>query len=193
MSIIFNEEAEAVGSDSEEEVAETGDEAGDEAAEGAKAEKPKRTPEEELAYYEGRAKRLRKDLGLNEDTKPEKPSKKGDQKSDGLDYGAKAFLTANGIKGAKEFEFVQSELKKSGEELESLLENDYFQTRLKTFRDLNNTSDATPTGKRSGGVPTESVDYWLGKPFEEVPQEMRAKVVQAKLDKESNKSPFYNS
>ena len=153
-----------------------------------KVEKPKRTPQEELDYFEGRAKRLRKDLGIES---PKEISKT--QKSNGLDYGEKAYLTSNGIKGSKEFEFVQSELKSSGQGLDDLLENDYFQSRLEKFRALNKTSDAIPKGNRSGAVATDSVEYWAGKPIEDVPAEMRTKVVNHKLAKDKNKGVFYNS
>lgn len=144
-------------------------------------------------FEEEEGRRKRAETKLSKAKEPETESKKSPSKSDGLDFGAKAYLAANGIKGAKEFEFVQSELKKSGEELDSLLENDYFKTRLENFRALSKTSEATPTGKRSSGVATDSVEYWMAKPFEEVPKDMRAKVVQAKLDKEENKGHFYNS
>ena len=182
---------EVIVDDNEQEVVET--DTGEETAGEAKVERQKRTPEEELAYFEGRAKRLRKDLGLDDSQKQEKPAKKAAQKSDELDYGAKAYLAANGIKGAKEFEFVQSELKKSGEDLDALLENDYFKARLDNFRALSKTSEATPTGRRSSGPAIDSVEYWSTKPFEEVPKEMRAKVIQARLDKENSKSNFYDS
>jgi hypothetical protein len=187
----MSNENESIVADNEEEVAETG-KTGDEAAKETEVEKPKRTPEEELNYFEGRAKRLRKDLGLEEEVKPE-PKKKAAQKSDGLDLGAKAFLSANGIKGSKEFDFVQSELKKFGGELDMLLENDYFKSSLEKFRALDKTAEAIPTGKRSGTGAIDSVEYWMTKPFEEVPKDMRPKVVQAKLDKEKNKGNFYNS
>lgn len=186
----MSNEGHVIVDDTNEEVVET--DIGEETAEETKVEKPKRTPEEELVYFEGRAKRLRKDLGLEEEPKP-KPEKKTAQKSDGLDLGAKAFLTANGIKGSKEFEFVQSELKKSGESVDSLIENEYFKDKLEKFRALEKTVEATPSGKRSSGVATDSVEYWMEKPFEEVPKDMKAKVVQAKLDKEQNKGHFYNS
>lgn len=130
-------------------------------------------------------------LDRNKNKKPE--AEKSSQKSNDLDYGAKAYLTANGIKGAKEFDFVKNEMKSSGDDLDSLLENDYFKSRLEKFRSLNKTQDATPQGKRSGGIPTDSVEYWAGKPIEEVPQEMRIKVVNAKLQKETSKGVFYNS
>jgi len=42
-------------------------------------------------------------------------------------------------------------------------------------------------------VPTDSVDYWMSKPIEEVPPEMRIKVVNARLAKEKTKGVFYNS
>lgn len=129
------------------------------------------------------------DRNKNKKTESKEPSKK----SDDLDYGAKAYLTANGIKGSKEFDFVKNELKASGEDLDSLLENDYFKSRLDKFRALNKTQEATPTGKRSGGVPTDSVEYWMAKPIEEVPAEMRIKVVNAKLSKDKSKGVFYNS
>lgn len=122
-----------------------------------------------------------------EDKKPPKPENK-----DGLDYGQKAFLIANGIKGSKETEFVQEELEKAGGNLDGLLENEYFKNRLEEFRELDKTSKATPKDTRSGKS-TDSLDYWMTKPMEEVPKELRAKVVNAKLKKDANKENFYNS
>lgn len=144
-------------------------------------------------YEETQGRLKRAETKLSKVKEPETKTEKQPSKSDGLDYGAKAYLTANGIKGAKEFDFVQSELKASGEDLDTLLENDYFKARLEKFRALGKTAEATPTGKRSGGVATDSVEYWAAKPFEEVPKDMRAKVVNFKLDKEKSKGVFYNS
>ncbi|MCF7843863.1 hypothetical protein K9M47_03120 [Candidatus Gracilibacteria bacterium] len=127
------------------------------------------------------------------DRNKNKPEKKSEsKKSDDLDYGAKAYLTANGIKGSKEFDFVKDELKKSGEDLDSLLENDYFKARLEKFRNLNKTTEAIPKGSKRSGVTTDSVEYWMSKPIEEVPQEMRIKVVNARLKKDESKGQFYN-
>lgn len=152
-------------------------------------EKPQETLEAKKARLERQLEQTNKKLGV--DTKQTfKPSKQ----SNDLDYGEKAYLTANGIKGSKEFDFVRNELKASGQNLDSLLENDYFQSKLEKFRAENKTSEATPTGKRSGGVTTDSVDYWMGKPIEEVPRDMRLKVVEAKMKKSSGGgSQFYNS
>ena len=84
-------------------------------------------------------------------------------------------------------------IEKSGlKDVDALLENDYFKARLDKHRAVSKTTDAIPTGNRSGGVPTDSVEYWASKPIEEVPQEMRIKVVNHKLDKDKNKGMFYN-
>ena len=140
---------------------------------------------------QGRLKRAETKLSRTPSNKPEsKPSKSND-----LDYGAKAFLASHDlkVKGVKELEFVQNELKQSGEDLDTLLENDYFKERLGNFRALDKTSEATITGKRSGGAAIDNVEYWLTKPIEEVPTEMRGKVVNARLEKETKKGVFYNS
>lgn len=144
------------------------------------------TPEAKLARLERQTSQLRKKLGVSEPEKSGKPS-------NDLDYGQKAFLAANGVKGSKEMDFVKQEMKSSGMDLESLLENDYFQAKLEKQRALNKTENATPTGKRSGGVPLDSIDYWMTKPLEEVPREMRGKVIDAMLSKEKAKGVFYNS
>ena len=94
---------------------------------------------------------------------------------------------------------MQAELKASGQDLDTLLENDYFKSKLEKFRALAQTADATPSGKRSSGVATESVEYWVAKAgnntenLEEVPKDMRQKVVNAILAKEKSKGQFYNS
>jgi len=153
-------------------------------AEERKEYKPSETPEAKLARLERQASQLRKKLGVE----TEKPSK-----SDNLDYGHLAYLTSKGIESDKEIAFVKAEMKASGQELRTLLSNEYFQAKLEKQRALAKTADATPTGKRSGGVPTDSVDYWMSKPIEEVPPEMRIKVVNARLAKDKNKGVFYNS
>lgn len=138
---------------------------------------------------EGRRKRAETKLN-KKPTESKEPTK-----SDDLDLGTKSFLIANGIKGSKEHEFFQTELKKApGETVESLIENEYFKGKLDKFRALEQTASATPTGdNRSGGAAIDNVEYWMTKPFEEVPKDMRQAVVNAKLEKETKKGVFYNS
>ena len=147
------------------------------------AKRPVETNEAKKTRLEGQLARVNKDLGVVPEVKP---------KSDGLGYGEKAFLVANGIKG-EETKLVEDAMKKTGGTLEEVLDNPYFQAQLKEARDLAGTILATPKGKGGSGVPTDSVEYWMQKPIEEVPQEMRIKVVNAKLAKEKGGLKFYNS
>lgn len=139
--------------------------------------------------YKTKMDKLKESLG---DKKPDKKEPSKSEDKDEFDYGQKAFLIANGIKGSKETDFVQEELKKAGGNLDGLLENEYFKDRLKEFREINKTSEATPKGTRSGKS-TDSIDYWMTKPMEEVPKELRAEVVNAKLKKDKKQKHFYNS
>jgi hypothetical protein len=125
------------------------------------------------------------------DSKP-KEEKEQEKKADGFGYDVKAYLKASGIQ-ADEFDFVKGELKKAGGDIDSLIENEYFQAKLEKHRALNKTKDASVKGKRTGNVATDSVDYWLSKPFEEVPAAMRGKVLEAKEKQSSTTGKFYNS
>lgn len=118
---------------------------------------------------------------------------KAPNKSSDFGYDVKAYLKASGI-SANEFDFVKQEMKEAGiKDVDTLLGNKYFQSRLEEHREISRTAEATPSGKRTGGVATDNVDYWLSKPIEDVPANMRRAVVNAKLERENNKSKFYNS
>lgn len=176
-----------------EEVEETKQESETTEVETAEGEdKPVEKPVESLADRKARLERqlsqTNKKLGLDI-SKPEKKS----SKSDDFDYGEKAFLVANGVKSKDEMNLARDYVKNTGKTLDEVLESKYFQSELKEMRELAQTKEATPTGKRSGGVPTDSVEYWMAKPIEDVPQEMRIKVVNAKLKQNENKGGFYNS
>lgn len=139
--------------------------------------------------YEGRMKRAETKLSKTpKDTPAGKPST-----SNGLDYGEKAFLVANGIKGETETKFVQQVMQETGKNLEQVLESKFFKAELEEMRELAKTAEATPSGKRSGSSTTDSVEYWMSKPIEEVPKEMRTQVVNAKIKRESSTGVFYNS
>jgi len=151
------------------------------------------TEEESTQEYTPREKQLYARL-----KKAEAAAKAGGQKevkTAGNDFGydVKAYLKASGI-AANEFDFVKKEMKASGiADVDELLDNDYFKSKLEKHREVSKTQEAAPSGKRSGGVATNSVDYWLAKPFEEVPKEMRTKVLNARVEREAKGSQFYNS
>jgi len=175
------ENIDSTNDDTTEEVAQTTEE--------AEKEEPTFTDAERKAFArakvaEAKVKELKAQL--------EGTSKKA-EKSDGLDYGQKAYLVANGIKASTEVKLVQEWMKESGKDLETVLESKRFQGELEDMRAIAKTAIATPTGKRSGNSPLESVEYWMTKPFEEVPKDMKYKVVAAQLDKDKNKGKFYNS
>ena len=184
MLIDNEEEVESTETEETEEVEET-EETETEKEEEKPEEKPKETLEQKEARLERQLKSTRKKLGKDEE--------KVEKKSGGFDYGQKAYLKSSGIESTKEMDFVQKELKESGLELDALLENGYFKDKLEKFRAIGKTTDAIPKGKRGGGVATDSVEYWAGKPIEEVPQDMRIQVVNYRLKKEAGSGVFYNS
>ncbi len=147
---------------------------------------------------EARKSRLERQLEQHKKKHPElyssEPTKKDNgKKSDDFDYGEKAFLATKGIKD-DEMAFVRKEMKQSSESLETLLGNDYFKGRLEAHREATLTENANPKGKREGGgAPVDSVEFWATKDISEVPQDMRAKVVNYKLKKEQEGGVFYNS
>jgi hypothetical protein len=152
----------------------------------AKGEKPKRTPEEQLKYLEGRTQRLRTKLGL---TAPKAPKA---EKTEGLDRVDRAVLRAEKITSAKEVELVEEWKKETGKDVEKILESKHFQAELKDLRDLAAAKDAAPEGsKRSGQSPRDEVDYWIAKG--ELPKdnpELARKVVNAKMQQIKSKNQF---
>lgn len=142
--------------------------------------------EREKQLY-ARLKKLEAEAKSGKTTKETKTNKSND-----FGYDVKAYLKASGI-DSTEFDFVKQEMKDAGvKDVDSLLANKYFQSRLEEHRELTKTAEAIPTGKRSGGVATDNVEYWLSKPIEEVPQEHRRAVVNAREEREKNKGKFYN-
>lgn len=170
----------------EEEVEETQEETP--AEEPTKPERREESLEDRRARLQRQLDQTEKKLGVN----VKKPETKTSKKSDDFGYDVKSYLIANGIK-KDEFDFVKDALNVSGKDVDSLLDSKYFQEELEEHRALSATKNATPTGKRSGSVPADSIEYWMAKDISEVPQDMRAKVVNAKMAKENNKGVFYNS
>ncbi len=153
-----------------------------------KVERPTESLEDRRARLLRQLEQTNKKLGIE----IEKPEKKTSKRSDDFDYGAKAFLVANGVKGAREIQLAKDFMSNTGKSLDDILENKYFQAELKDLRDLETTTNATPKGSRSGSPAVDSVEYWMAKPIEEVPKDMQIKVVNARLKKDEQKGAFYN-
>lgn len=125
----------------------------------------------------------------------EKKSESKPSKSNDVDYGLETYLESKGATSDEEKTFIKEQLAKSGEKnLVELFKNEYFLPRLEKFRALDKTSEATiKGGGRSASTAVDNVDYWVGKKMEDVPDNMRRQVVNAKLAKDKDKGKFYNS
>lgn len=153
------------------------------------------TSQEEDRDWKAEAKKWRAEaFKLKNEGKPHKANaEKKESKSEDFDYGEYAFLAQKGIESDDEIAFVKERMKDSGKSLRDTLNASWFKAELAERQALSKTADATPKGTSAKGTATDSVDYWMAKPISEVPQEMRAKVVNAKLDREKSTGVFYNS
>ena len=132
------------------------------------------------------------DKNAKEWTKKEvKPTKTPElnktKQADEFDYGQKAYLVANGIKGKEEQAFTKAFMEESGKDLDNAIESQYFQTKLKAMREKQAVKDATPSNsKRSSSSGKDSVNYWIDRKEQAPTLEMRQKVVNARIARESN-------
>ncbi len=156
--------------------------------------------------FQGRAKRIEtKNKKLSERMKSlEKPvedatpQNKSNSQSGDLDKGDKALLVAYGIKSSDEIALAKSWLNRTGDEIDTMIEDDIFQAKLTKLRDAKAVLDATPTGKRgSSSTGRDTVDYWLAKdemPPKEMGEKLRRDYVTAKAKKlGAGGGHFYNS
>ena len=156
-------------------------------------EKAVESPEARYSRLKRQTEQAAKKLGLDvEETAP--TSKK--KASKGLDYGQKAFLIANGIKGSAEQKLAEQLSKETGKDLDPLVESSYFKSELSNLREQIATENAIPNGNGKGNQSaSDSVDYWLKKgdlpPASET--QLRREVVNARLNKEKSSGKFYNS
>lgn len=166
----------------------------EEPKEEAKVEKPKRTPEEELAYYEGRAKRLRKDLGVEIPEKPKNEAPKtGELDNTQLDY-----LDLKGITEDEDIAVIKSIMSKTGQTVREVLKDDYVVSKLNDLKKAREVKSATPSStKRAGQQATDNEDYWAqkyeasGELPKGMPKGMAAKLVARRANAEDpRKNPY---
>jgi len=175
-------------------VEETNEEVTEETEEAStKVDKPKRTPQEELEYFEGRAERLRKKLGVKEEVEPKKSTQT--EKPSELDYGQMALLRQEGIKGAGETALFKEIMSEMGKGVLDVLDSNYFKSRLTDFREAQESLDAIPKGKnRSGQQGITDTDVAVAK-FKEtgkLPEDFKTRVAvkNAMVAEEQNKNMF---
>lgn len=160
-----------------------------------KAEKPKETPAQKAARLKRQLKRLERDnpdLRDEDEEDDERPAPK--QKTGVLDYGQLAYLTAKGIEADDEVALVREIIRDTGKSLRDVVSSKYFQAELKELRDDKTVKEATPSAsKRSSAAQRDNIDFWLTKPFSEVPKDLKSKVLAAKEARLGGNGPFYNS
>lgn len=147
----------------------------------AKAEKPKRTPQEELEYFEGRAARLRKKLGVETENKSANIESKATPKGklNELTDGQIAILRTEGIKSKAELALFKEVMSETGKGVLDLLDSSYFNSRLTEFRTAQETANAIPKGKnRSGqqGVTDDDVAYAKFNETGEMPKDLKSRI-----------------
>ena len=175
-------------------VEETNEEVEETTEEAPKGDKPKRTPQEELEYFEGRASRLRKKLGV-EEPKIEAKKPTPTDKPNELDYGQLALLRTEGIKGSGEVALFKEIMSETGKGVLEVLDSNYFKSRLTDFRDNQASANAIPKGKnRSGQTGVTDIDVAVAKYKEDgtLPSDFktRSAVVKALETEEKNNGMF---
>jgi len=115
----------------------------------------------------------------------EAPEKSPKQKEE-FDYEKAAYLNSKGVP-EEDHDFIFKEAGATGKSVKEVAGFRYVQDELKSRKQARQSEDATPSGgKRSSSPARDTVDYWLAKgelpPYDDF--ELRAKVVQAKIDRE---------
>ena len=162
---------------------------------------------EETIDWEARAKELeQKAIKQREKTKelkaklaekeaPEPKEKSSDYK---FNTGDKALLKSyKDIQGADELALAENWMKKYGGDIvDDMLNDEVFNAKLKVLRDAKAVKDAIPPAtKRSAGSTNDKIDYWLDKynqsgNLDEIPQELRSEVLNARLKSDEQKQMF---
>lgn len=164
--------------------------------EAPKAEKPKRTPEEEYEYHMGRANRLAKKLGKGSEEKSEPVVRSSSTDKPGeLSDGQIAILRTEGIKSKAELALFTEVMAETGKGVLDLLDSNYFKSRLADFRDSQETMNAIPKGKnRSGqtGISDTDVAFAEFQKTGAMPEDFKSRIaIKNKLvEAEKNNSMF---
>lgn len=151
--------------------------------------KPKDTPKE---TPEAKRARLTRELKQLDKKHPvEKKTEEPRTKSNDFDYGQLAFLTAKGIEADEEVDFVKTIVNNTGRDLKDVISDDYVQSKLKTMREDKAVKAAVPSGtKRTNQSAVDTVEYWIAKGELPTDTELRRKVVNARIEKETKKDVF---
>ena len=156
-------------------------------------EKKKRTPQEELTYFEGRAKRLRTELGIEPEKSVEKPkTPTGELDETTLDY-----LDLKGITETEDIKEIEKVIAKTGMTARQALKDEYVISKLKSNKETREAKAAVPSNtKRSGSSASDNLELAIAK-YErtgELPKDfaLRSAVINAKVEQENTNKPFWH-
>lgn len=180
------EQIENIDSENDAEEVETSEE---ETTEGQDADGELTEREKQFLARAKKAEAKLKEAKTSKEAQPE-PKKSN---TDTWEIGEIAYLEMKGVKTDTEMDFVKKMIDKTGDSLRAVLADDYVQNRLKSIREETATKAAIPSNTRRAQTSgKDSVDYWLSKgelpPTDQV--ELRRKVVNAKVEREKQKSKF---
>jgi hypothetical protein len=122
---------------------------------------------------------------------PPEPLKKP---SSELDYTQLGYLAAKGIEDDDSIAFIQSVALKTGDNLRTILNDDFVKSKLAKIKENASVLAATPSASKRGDTSTsrDKVEYWLAKG--EMPPKDNVKLcreyVNAKLQKETDGNKF---
>lgn len=145
----------------------------------------------EAEKWRGIAKRNQTKLEKKAETKTE--IKEEPKKTDNLDYGQLAYLTAKGIEDDGEIGLIQDFMKNTGKSLMEAVKNKYVQAEIKELREAKTVQEATPTAsRRTAPSGKNTVDYWIAKgelpPADQV--QLRREVLNKRIETEKQRSKF---
>lgn len=157
-------------------------------------EKPKLTLEQKRGILKRQLTKIEKELGQE----PKKTAKQ--TKATEIDLGHLAFHNSKSnsvkIEHDEDIEYLKETMNRTGSTQSELLNDDYFQGKLKQRQEARVAKSAIPSNtKRSSTTTQNEVQYWINKgqmpPADQV--ELRRAVLNERLKREGDGSKFYNS
>ena len=139
---------------------------------------------------DGKAKRYKSKLEKAKTEAPETETKKtGD-----IDYGHLAFFNSTSdvkLTEKEDRDYLKSMIEETGKSQETLLNSSWFKNDIKERQEKRIVTEAIPdkTGRSAPSAKT-TADYWLDKPFDDVPKEMKREVLSARMKREEQNSKF---
>lgn len=132
---------------------------------------------------------------LSKKDNPSKSEEDDSKKSSDFDYGEKAYLRSYDIKGSDELQLAKEWQKRTGDSLDTMVEDEIFQAKLTSLRKQKTVANAVPKGTRrstqSGNneLDTAILEF---KDSGKLPEnfELRAQVLNKMVESDTSRKPF---